>query len=1633
VSSVRILGPVEAWANGERLVLGGPRQVALLAVLALRANRAVSSDVLIDALWGEQLAGARKRLQMAVVRLRQALAPLEADGKPVVRTVRAGYLLALPEGELDAELFQRRLEEGRAALRDGDPARASERLSAALGLWRGPPLAEVGYEEFAQIEIRRLEELRLLALGARVQAELELGHHAEVIAELEALLVEQPSRERVASQLMLALYRCGRQADALEVYQRTRAHLAQELGLEPGPELTSLQLAILKADQELLQVPATAAGEHAGASLAGLPASTTPFLGRKRELAAAIELLRRTRLLTLTGAGGSGKTRLGLRMAEACAEDYGDGAVFVGFADITDPELIVPTISHALGLAEVPNKTPVARLKGWLSQRELLLVLDNLEQLAPGTSVLGELSTSCPGVRMIVTSREPLHIRGEQQYEVPVLEPEDAVELFVARAGAVAPHVSIGREIASAICERLDRLPLAIELTAARAKTLSPPQMLDRLEHHLPVAAGGPRDAPRRQRTLQATADWSYALLNTDEQRLFVRTSVFAGGFALPAAEAVCDADLDTLTALVDRSVVKTDGERYWMLQTLRDYALDKLARTGEEGEIRRKHAQWFVELLETEHLPQPGRPTEASMVRVALEQVNLRSALEWTWEHGMTETVARLASSLAEVWIRLGHLHEAKRWIGPVLEGANHYPDRLAAQVVSAARALAWHQGDHAQAMALAQRALVLWQRVGDQYAIGRETMSVGRAACSAGDLIRGRSNFNQAIQFAREHDLTELLQASLNGLGDIEIREGNLMAGQSLCEQSRAVAVPGSTTGVVALLNLAHVAMLQADHAKARALVSEALDHALARGDRLTLAWGSFELAWELGEQGELEAAGRLLGAAVGFLDAVGAKRDWFVEACEAAITTALHNHLDATTAQALLDQGRSISLEDAVRQARETAAPVHVGEPHASGPVAVRLPVPTTPFLGRERELAVAVGLLRKTRLLTLTGAGGSGKTRLALRLAQARAEDYRDGVVFVGFADITDPELIVPTITQALGLSELTGKTPIERLCDSLARRELLLVLDNLEQLTSGTAVLSRLLSGCPAVSMLVTSREPLHLAGEQQYEVPLLRSDDAVELFVARARAVAPDVDIDREIAAAICERLDRLPLAIELTAARAKTLSLPHMLDRLEHRLPVATAGPRDAPNRQRTLRATTDWSYDLLSPEEQQLFARLSVFAGGFTLAAAEAVCAANLETLTALVDRSLIKAEGERYWMLQTLREYALKRLELSGEAESVRGAHAQFLVRLLELEQLPQPGWPDANSLERLRSEQENFTAALEWAYRTGRSEILARLAGPLVGVWLTLGRLLEAHRWMKLVLENQASYSGRLAAEVLLSAAVVARHDGDYEEGVALGRLALAHWREVGDVRAIGMTLLEIGASKGATAAGAREERAALEQAIEFARENALADVLAAASANYADLLISIGSVEEARALCEQSRAASAGKSGSLWTSTAWVATSNLAYIEMAEGHTAKAERLGREALEISLARGDLLALAWGAIFMAWPLAGQGQLGWSARLLGAGLEFLTKAGARREWMDRACEAAVLDLLYPELDRTSVDALFEEGRTRGLERVARDVLALSPEGWTVWFKQRGATTPPGRDGRRNGPTDAAEGGPN
>ncbi len=900
-------------------MLGGPRQVVLLAFFVLNANRAVSTDAVIDAVWGSQRGGAAKRLQMGVLRLRKALEPLNGQDGSRLRTASGGYLLSVAAGELDADVFAERVRDGRREFEDGDPVRASELLGEALALWRGPPLAEVAFEDFAQAEIRRLAELRLVALESRIDADLQRGHHAELIGELEALVTEQPTRERLAGQLMTALYRAGRQTEALDVYQRERARLADELGLEPGPALKTLQTQILDQD------PSLEPGPLVGRALAGnLPVPATSFLGRARELAEITALLYNPdiRLLTLTGAGGSGKTRLALRAAEACAADWRDGGRFVGFADITDPQLIAPRICQRLGLAELPDVSSTQRLIGWLQNRELLLVLDNLEQLVDGGAVLGELLATCPGLVLLVTSREPLHLAGECQYDVPVLADAEAIELLITRVQAVAPRLTVDSTLALRICELLDCLPLAIELAAARTKTLSPAEVLARLERRLPVLGDGPRDAPRRQRTLHATIEWSYDLLGEAERRLFARLSVFAGGFTLAAVEAVCDAELDTLGALVDRSLVLVDGERYRMLETLREYALERLEASAEADELRSRHAQWFAELLEAEALHVYAR-RRSSRIPLVPERGNFRVALEWAKQTGDTSTVARLAATLTgALWIGQGQLNEALQWLGVAREHIAEYSLSLQANVLSAARFLAWQRGENEHGAELCEQAHAMYRELEEPEGICRELLWRSIFADERGDLDGERAALAEAIRFASQHHVPGCMQTALVSLGDIAIAQGKLDEARSLCEESLALGDFVGTSGAIALLNLMHIANLQGRYSDAANLADKTLTAALDREDLLIAASTGTEIAWALANRGQPERAARLLGAAVEFYETAGATKQQTDVVCEQAVRDALRDQRDERIINALLDEGRKTPLDKVIRDELEAS---------------------------------------------------------------------------------------------------------------------------------------------------------------------------------------------------------------------------------------------------------------------------------------------------------------------------------------------------------------------------------------------------------------------------------------------------------------------------------------------------------------------------------------------------------------------------------------------------------------------------------------------------------------------------------------------------------------------------------------
>jgi predicted ATPase/DNA-binding SARP family transcriptional activator len=681
---IRALGPIEVMGEEGLLRLAAPMQRRLLAALVIGAGETCSRDALIDALWGESPpVSAPKALQVYASQLRKML-PAPAR----IRTRGSGYSLEFDGRSLDADRFERLLDEGRDALDDGNPALATSLLEKGLDLWRGPAYADVAYEDFARAEAERLEELRRVAIEERNEAGLALGRHEEMLAELTSSARAHPLRERLQGQAMVALYRCGRQSDALEVYADVRARLRDELGLEPGLELRELQRRILQQDPKLFVSPP---GDGPSALL---PTALNALRGRDRELNELRDLLLRddVRLVVLSGAGGAGKTRLALEVARQTASSFANNAAFVSLASLRDPGLVVGEISRALGVREAAGREPLATLVAALRTRELLLVLDNAEHLRAAAPLFVELIAGAPRLTLLVTSRVVLHLSGEHVYPVEPLDQEAATTLFSERARDANPHFSPGEadeEAIRLICERLDGLPLAIELAASRIRVLTPAELLARLDPRLPLLAGGPHDLPARQQTLRATLDWTVDLLDDDELHDLMHLAVFAGGCTLAAADAVGATTLERLSSLIDhnllRQVSTATESRYSMLETIREYALERLETLGAGEAARRSHAEYYVAVAE-QIRPELERGQQTAVDRIETELDNFRGAFAWA-QAADGELALRLAAALRTYWVTSAQLPEGRLWLADALERPHSPSHELAAIAAELAR----------------------------------------------------------------------------------------------------------------------------------------------------------------------------------------------------------------------------------------------------------------------------------------------------------------------------------------------------------------------------------------------------------------------------------------------------------------------------------------------------------------------------------------------------------------------------------------------------------------------------------------------------------------------------------------------------------------------------------------------------------------------------------------------------------------------------------------------------------------------------------------------------------------------------------------------------------------------------------
>ena len=640
-----VLGPVAAWADdGAAITVGGPGPRALLALLALSAGQVVGPDRLIDGLYGEHPPdNAANALQSQVSRLRRGL----GDGR-LVELHPAGYRLAVDPDQVDAHRFQRLAGAGQQALAVGDHTGAAGLLAGALALWRGPALADVADAPFAPTAAARLAELRAAAIEDRAEAEVAGGGCRAAVPALQELTAEQPLRERARALLMRALHGSGRTAEALLVFSDARRVLADELGADPSAELAAVHLELLRGS----------AAEPAAAPPAGilppLPAQLTSFVGRSAELGRIGALLSAGRLVTLTGPGGAGKTRLAI---EAGGRQPGE-VCFVDLAPVGAGAEVPLAVLTALGLREAgllspaggPGPPALERITAALAGRRLLLILDNCEHVLDEAAALARrLLGGSPRLRVLATSREPLGITGEALCPVAMLGVPSgevtagaaadypAVRLFTDRAAAVRPDFTVHAGNLAAvlrICAALDGLPLAIELAAARLRSLPVAEVAGRLDDRFRLLSRGDRTAAPRHRTLRAVVGWSWELLAEDERALAARLTVFAGGATAAAVARVCglaEADaVDLLASLVDKSLLEATGDRYRMLDTVRAYGAERLAGAGEDDAVRRAHASYFLALAQ-----QAGRwlrrPEQLDwLARLAAEQGNLHAALRW-------------------------------------------------------------------------------------------------------------------------------------------------------------------------------------------------------------------------------------------------------------------------------------------------------------------------------------------------------------------------------------------------------------------------------------------------------------------------------------------------------------------------------------------------------------------------------------------------------------------------------------------------------------------------------------------------------------------------------------------------------------------------------------------------------------------------------------------------------------------------------------------------------------------------------------------------------------------------------------------------------------------------------------------
>ncbi len=946
--AIDVLGALQVTLDGHPVTgFESAKARALLVYLAVESNQPHPRDALAGLLWPEESdRSARNNLRQTLANVRQAIGDRASAGQPFLLVTREAIQFRVSSDcTLDLNTFDSLLTAcSMHAHRHPEGCKScADRMQRAVELYRGDFMAQfflsdsAPFEEWALVQRENLNRRALEALDCLAEYHSRRGAHEQALALARRALGLDPWREEAHRQVMRSLALSGQRGAALVQYETCRRVLAEEMKVEPSAETAALYEEI-KTGNWKLEVSgwkqSRISNVQPQTSDFQLPTPSTPFLGREKELAELAELLANPtcRLISIVGPGGMGKTRLALAAAVEQAVGFRDGVVFVPLASVRSPDLVISAILVAVGITPQGPSDPKDQLFAHLRERELLLIFDNWEHLLGGTALLSELLQRAPRLALLVTSRERLNLQGEWVLDLAGLEiPEgrradeveaySAVQLFLQSARRVRSGRSFSDEEKASIvriCRLVEGMPLAIELAAAWARTLSCRQIAEEIEKSYGFLAGSLRDLPERHRSLRAVFEHSWNLLGEEERSVLSALSVFRGGFGREAAERVAGACLSILAALVDKSLVRSDGaDRYDLHELVRQFAHEKLLESAEMEQTRDRHLDYFAALAKQAEPYLPGRDQHTWLERLEAEIDNLRAALEWSLEGERAGTGLRLAGALWRFWYTRGHLSEGRQWLGQLLAQSGDTPSADKNIAVYGAGGLALLQADLASARSYAEASLAIARQLSDPTRIAHSARLLGIIAREQGEYAASRAHFQESLaileQLGDRHGIAWLL---IN-MGESARGQGDYAAALALYSRSLGTAQDLGDKEAVAigLMNSGHIAHYQGDLEKARALYGESLQLFQSLRAEQSIAECLAGFAGLAASQNRPERAARLFGAAERLLQAI----DYHLyQADQADYDRALavaRAQLGAVSLAGAMEEGRAMTIEQAI----------------------------------------------------------------------------------------------------------------------------------------------------------------------------------------------------------------------------------------------------------------------------------------------------------------------------------------------------------------------------------------------------------------------------------------------------------------------------------------------------------------------------------------------------------------------------------------------------------------------------------------------------------------------------------------------------------------------------------------------